>query len=175
MKKFSESIFLCCLWLIEIALLPAFLPGNLTPRLVLAGLIVLAMSEEQRGVWWLAVLLGLWFDLTSGLLVGSYTLAFFFGYEVLRYGYIHYFPSSYRIWLVVIFSWCFGVLLDFWIYIYGFVAARFGWPITVEHFFALEAASWIKMFVTAGCSFLAYFTWQEFNHWLFRPITEKKL
>ncbi len=174
MKKYPEIIFLGALWLCEAAVFPVIFSPLSMPRLILAGLVVLAMSDESQEFFLPILLVGLWLDNATGLLFGSHTFALVFFYEFLRYAQKNYFPSSYRYFQVIAISVLFSILMDVWIWGYGLLASKLGWIVSLHDFFGLQLASSLRLFTTGVLAFVLYVIWQEISHFFHRPIGEKK-
>ena len=67
---------LCVLWLCSGVILPAWFGVLWVPRLVLSGLLVLAVTDSDFKWQWCAPIAGLVFDVSTGVLPGTYMIGF---------------------------------------------------------------------------------------------------
>lgn len=166
-----EAIFLFALWVLQALVLPVFLAPSHIPRLLVAGLVVLAVRGESKAMPWLLLVIGVWMDVTNGLVVGAYTLGFVFLYLLLSKMEKNLLPTKYRYFAVMGLGALFSLLLDIWVIVYGWLSVRFGWPVVVGNFFALEFSTWLRLFLTGGSAFLLYLLWQELSFAFAKPLS----
>lgn len=169
------AVFIGILWLLQAAVFPVFVQSYLVPRLVLAGLVVLAVSEERWSVPWMVLVVGVWMDLVSGQLVGAYTVGLLTLYYVLHKLQESVLPTSYRYLAVVGLSMLLSLLLDLWIVAYSWLGGKFGWQIVAGNYFTLQLNTGWRLFLTGAISFFLYLFWQELSHRLSRPLRMRRL
>ncbi len=167
---FWPLLFLTFIWLLNIAVLPVFLQVNFVPNLVLAGIVVLAITDVETRWIWLAAFFGLLLDAQSSVLYGSFTLGLVSIYLMVKYIFIIIVPSS-HIHLAIPFAYIVGnLVLQVWIWILGIFAGKLGWPVWPSIYDLAHLRWWMASVVGGGFALLFYIVWLEILHRLKRPI-----
>lgn len=161
---------LCVLWICTTVILPAWFGVLWVPRLLLSGLLVLAVTDSDSRWHWCAPIVGLVFDLSAGALPGTYMIGFSIIYMLTRMSFSRVVPSDKTLPALGVVFVLSTLFLGVWVSVGGVVATALGHaviPTNIWHILTTEAVrTGIGAVLTVGI----YLVWLEFLHMFSRPI-----
>lgn len=166
---------LCVLWVCTAVILPAWFGVIWIPRLVLAGLLVLAATDAEFKWHWCAPIAGLVFDLSTGTLPGTYMIGFSIIYILVRVSFFRIVPSDKIIptlGLVFILS---TFLLSVWMYLVGVLATVLNYPVVPINMWNMLLVELLRAGIGALATIGIYLIWLEFVHTFSKPIRLRRV
>jgi hypothetical protein len=167
---FWPILLFVTLWIIMIAVLPVWVDGRYVPNLILAGTLVLAVTYFDGRTLLVVSLFGLFLDIHSSLLMGSYALALPFLCWITHFSFTHFIPSD-RIYIALPLTYVVTeLILKLWVYVVGLFAAVVGWPIAP--LFSLRGGVYTLLSLLVGgvLSVGIYLLWLEITHRFDKPL-----
>lgn len=164
------TILLLTLWVVMVAVLPAWINLRYVPNLILAGVLVLAITDLDSRVLGLVAIFGFFLDVQSSLLIGSYAVGLPVLYMAVHFSFKHFVPSD-RIYIALPASYILTeLILKVWLYLVGFLASVVGWP--VVPLFSLRGGGYTVLSLLIGglMSFGIYIVWLEVTHRFDKPL-----
>lgn len=158
------------LWIIMTAVLPAWIGVRYVPNLILAAALVLAITYFDGRTLLVVSVFGLFLDIHSSLLIGSYALALPFLYWITHFSFAHFIPSDHIYIALPLTYIATELLLKLWIYAVGLFAIVVGWP--VAPLFSLRGGAYTILSLVAGgvLSVVIYLIWLEITHRFDKPL-----
>ena len=153
-----------------VVVLPTFVQTHFVPNLILAGVIVLAITDAEARWILLVAIFGLLLDLESSLLFGSFGLGLVGVYLLVRYIFMHIVPSS-RVHLAIPLIYLgSSIILWVWLWLFGVFAGKLGWPIGLSISLIAHISWWLVACLGGFCTLLLYILWLEILHRIDKPI-----
>jgi hypothetical protein len=171
MRHYLWPTILCfILWLLMTAVLPVWLDVRYVPNLLLAGILVLAVTDISFKWFLWAVLAGFILDLESSLLFGSYALILPLIYMVARGLFLRLVPAD-RIYIALPATYVgASAVLALWVSVYGILARQIGWPIEPIPAYTGFGVWLVSVVVGAALTLIVYTIWLEILHRVDRPL-----
>lgn len=166
---------LLVLWLCATVILPAWFGTLWVPRLVLAGLVVLAVTDIEFKWYWCAPAAGLVYDITTGVLPGTYMVAFAFLYIFVRTIFFRVVPSDKIVPAVGVAFIVATVLLGVWLGLVSAIAIAFNYPIVPMSTWSVFKMEFARTLIGAAAAIGIYLIWLEFIHMFSKPIRLRRL
>lgn len=164
------TLLLITLWVIMTAILPGWMSARYVPNLILAGVLVLAVTHFDGRTIVLTAVFGLFLDIHSSLLMGSYTLAFPLLYWLTHFIFVRFVPSDRMNVALPVTYMITELLLKGWVYGIGLLATLVGWPI--QPLFTLHGGlySFFSLVMGGVLSVAIYVVWLEITHRFDKPL-----
>lgn len=163
------------LWLCTAVVLPAWVGVLWIPRLVLAGVLVLAVTDNEFKWQWCAPAAGLIFDFSTGVLPGTYMIGFSIIYILARASFYRIVPSDKIIPALGVAFVLATLLLGVWMSVVGVLATALGYSILPTSLWRMPRAELIRTGVGAILTVGVYLIWLEFVHMFSRPIRLRRM
>lgn len=164
------TILITVLWLCMVAVLPAWVPAQYVPNIVLAGLLVLAITDTELKFYPVACLVGIFMDVQTGLLFGSFALGYGLVYIGSRAAFKRFVPADRALVFLPLAVVLAKLFLGTWLFFIGFFAGSLGFAI-VPHYATQNISAYvITAVVEAGLALVIYVLWLETMHRFSRPL-----
>lgn len=163
------------LWLCTAVVLPAWMDVLWIPRLVLAGVLVLAVTDNEFKWQWCAPIVGLVFDFSTGVLPGTYMIGFSIIYILARVSFYRIVPSDKILPALGVTFVLATLLLGVWTSVVGALATAFGYPIVPTSIWRIPQTELIRTGLGAIASVGIYLMWLEFVHMFSKPIRLRRM
>lgn len=171
MRQYLWPTVLCLiLWLLMTAVFPVWWDIRYVPNLLLAGILVLAVTDISFRWFWWAVLAGAVLDVEASLLFGSYALMLPLLYIGVRMTFLKLVPAD-RIYLALPGAYiAASAFLAIWVSVYGLLARQVGWPIEPIPVYTSLGAWVVSVATGAILTLVIYTAWLEVLHRVDRPL-----
>lgn len=163
------------LWLCTAVILPAWFDVLWVPRLVLSGLLVLAVTDSDFKWQWCAPFAGLVFDLSTGALPGTYMIGFCIIYILVRVSFFRVIPSDKTLPALALAFALATVFLGLWISLVGMLTAALGYPVIPTNMWYMPLLELTRTGVGMVLTVCIYLVWLEFLHMFSRPIRLRRM
>ncbi len=163
-------LLLIALWVIMTAVFPVWMSGRYVPNLVLAGVLVLGLTHFDGRTLVLSAVFGLFLDIHSSLLIGSYALALPFLFWLIHAAYARFVPSDHMYIALPATYVVSELMLKVWLSVVGLFAVVLGWPI--GPLFSLNGAVYTMLSLVVGgvLTVVVYVVWLEITHRFDKPL-----
>lgn len=163
------------LWLCTAVVLSSWVGVLWVPRLVLAGILVLAVTDNEFKWQWCAPVAGLVFDFSSGVLPGAYMIGFSIIYILVRVSFYRIVPSDKILPALGVTFVLATLLLGLWISAVGVLAAALGYSILPTSVWHMPQTELIRTGMGAVATIGIYLIWLEFVHMFSKPIRLRRM
>lgn len=166
---------LCVLWICVAVILPAWFGVLWVPRLVLSGLLVLAVTDSDFKWQWCAPLAGLVFDLSTGVLPGTYMIGFCIIYILIRMIFFRLVPSDKLLPALGLAFVLATLLLGLWMSFVGMLVTALGYPVIPTSMWHMPVTELTRTGIGAVLTVGIYLVWLEFLHTFSKPIRLRRM